>query len=472
MYDVTTQPNGDPPSCSEIIDGKLYLGNLSANLSAEYRAGLGITHIVSVCTDCSSTGPNHLVISVDDNEYEDILVHIPKAVEFIDKALQEEGGKVLVHCVMGVSRSPTIVAAYLMKTREWDVTKAVGFIKSRRPEIQPNYGFVKQLQIYAKSKCNPNPKDRSWKRRYTQDVTRYLAYVDDVGVIIKDKLCMMSEFPEDPEQGRCLLQEFMFTDVVVVGPYDVPEAVEELGLNVHNVDARQDQDAWLTLELPAICRTIARTLDGDGRVLIYSESETKAGLVVCAYLMASKHITSQAAMNTLQEALQLFTPSANFLRQLQSISGVAFKWLQPAEPEDDIEDSEGVEEAEEEGRRGEDEREEPPVPVEISPPEPQRQFLLVRPFVQLLCNVADDLGKRELVAPAGDVAERGQDVALGPGVLLSRGCALQLAGDARPAVTETDDRVQLFHTLHERIGRCTDTRRVVTLVIGERLERC
>jgi dual specificity phosphatase 12 len=90
---------------------------LSANLDADYREKLGITHVVSVCTDCSSTGPNHLVISVDDNEYEDILVHMPKAVEFTHRAL-EEGGKVLVHCVMGVSRSPTIVAAY----REFCVT--------------------------------------------------------------------------------------------------------------------------------------------------------------------------------------------------------------------------------------------------------------------------------------------------------------------------------------------------------------
>ena len=84
---------------------------MSANLDADYRATLGITHVVSVCTDCSSTGSNHLVISVDDNEYEDILVHMPKAVEFIDRALKQ-GGTVLVHCVMGVSRSATIVAAY------------------------------------------------------------------------------------------------------------------------------------------------------------------------------------------------------------------------------------------------------------------------------------------------------------------------------------------------------------------------
>jgi len=48
---------------------------------------------------------------VDDFEYEDILVHLPQSCQFIQTAL-DEGGKVLVHCVMGVSRSATVVCAY------------------------------------------------------------------------------------------------------------------------------------------------------------------------------------------------------------------------------------------------------------------------------------------------------------------------------------------------------------------------
>lgn len=346
MYNVVTQPSGEAPSSSEIIDGKVYIGNLSANLDAGYRAGLGITHIVSVCTDCTSTGPNHLVIAVDDNEYEDILAHIPKAIAFIDRALEEDG-RVLVHCVMGVSRSATIVAAYLMKTREWDVMKALEYIKARRPQVHPNYGFFKQLQIYVKCQYNPKPTDRSWKRRYTQDVTRYLGYVDDVGTIVKDRLCMMSEFPDDPEQGRWLLQEFMFTDVLLVGSNDVRETAEELGLKLHSVDA--GRETWLKSELPGACRAISKALDGDGCVLVYSESETKASLVVCAYLMASRHVSPQVALETLQGSLQLFTPSTNFLRQLQTLSDCAFKWLQDEDGEEEIEEAE-------------------PVPVQVSPP--------------------------------------------------------------------------------------------------------
>ncbi|EGN92577.1 hypothetical protein SERLA73DRAFT_65520 [Serpula lacrymans var. lacrymans S7.3] len=100
-----------PISVDEIVDGKIYIGNLSAALSLEWRSKLGISHVLSVCPEYSSTGPKHLTICVQDSEYEDLLIHLPQACQFIQSAL-DEGGKILVHCVMGVSRSTTVVCAY------------------------------------------------------------------------------------------------------------------------------------------------------------------------------------------------------------------------------------------------------------------------------------------------------------------------------------------------------------------------
>jgi dual specificity phosphatase 12 len=67
--------------------------------------------VLSVCPDYPSTGPNHLVLDVDDSEYENLLIQLPRGCRFIEDVLGA-GGKVLVHCVMGVSRSATVVAAY------------------------------------------------------------------------------------------------------------------------------------------------------------------------------------------------------------------------------------------------------------------------------------------------------------------------------------------------------------------------
>ena len=84
-----------------------------ARVDDEYRKKLGFTHTLSVCPGCQTPDdPKTLAITIEDGEFEDILAHFPKACAFIDEALQQEGAKVLVHCVMGISRSATIVAAY------------------------------------------------------------------------------------------------------------------------------------------------------------------------------------------------------------------------------------------------------------------------------------------------------------------------------------------------------------------------
>lgn len=88
--------------------------SVAAVKSPDTRKELGITHVVSVCHEyCPENGTSdtHLHIPVQDTEYEDLLIYLPKTTHFIQNAL-EEGGRVLVHCVMGVSRSTTVVAAF------------------------------------------------------------------------------------------------------------------------------------------------------------------------------------------------------------------------------------------------------------------------------------------------------------------------------------------------------------------------
>lgn len=62
---------------------------------------------------------------------------------------RKSGQAVLVHCKMGVSRSASTVIAFLMKQQGWTLDEALNHVRERRPIVQPNEGFLKQLHTYS-----------------------------------------------------------------------------------------------------------------------------------------------------------------------------------------------------------------------------------------------------------------------------------------------------------------------------------
>jgi hypothetical protein len=64
-------------------------------------------------------------------------------------ATNQQCKNVLVHCEFGVSRSATVVLAYLLtKNRDWSVEQALQFLQGKRDVVEPNDGFVKQLRTF------------------------------------------------------------------------------------------------------------------------------------------------------------------------------------------------------------------------------------------------------------------------------------------------------------------------------------
>lgn len=57
---------------------------------------------------------------------------------------------VFVHCAAGVSRSATIVMAYIMQTMKKTYKQSFEYVQSRRLVVCPNDGFVTQLRSYEK----------------------------------------------------------------------------------------------------------------------------------------------------------------------------------------------------------------------------------------------------------------------------------------------------------------------------------
>jgi protein tyrosine phosphatase len=132
------------------ITPTVYLGKSNSARNKEILHGIGITHVLMVGFDLEAVFPDEFVykhIELDDKESADIECHFAAAYDFIEGAAKN-GGKTLVHCHAGVSRSATIVVAYLMKKQGLSVDDAVAACKRGRPCIKPNRGFMSALLSY------------------------------------------------------------------------------------------------------------------------------------------------------------------------------------------------------------------------------------------------------------------------------------------------------------------------------------
>uniref|UniRef100_A0AC11DLQ3 Dual specificity phosphatase 10 n=1 Tax=Ovis aries TaxID=9940 RepID=A0AC11DLQ3_SHEEP len=87
---------------------------------------------------------NYKRLPATDSNKQNLRQYFEEAFEFIEEAHQCGKG-LLIHCQAGVSRSATIVIAYLMKHTRMTMTDAYKFVKGKRPIISPNLNFMGQL---------------------------------------------------------------------------------------------------------------------------------------------------------------------------------------------------------------------------------------------------------------------------------------------------------------------------------------
>ena len=89
----------------------------------------------------------------DDPEESDKLLQILDTTKILEKMHDyiSRGKNVLVHCAMGVQRSATIIACYLLKYYKADINTTILHIKHRRPQSFENgVNFAKVHQHFRK----------------------------------------------------------------------------------------------------------------------------------------------------------------------------------------------------------------------------------------------------------------------------------------------------------------------------------
>ncbi|GIY90529.1 dual specificity protein phosphatase 3 [Caerostris extrusa] len=160
LLDIIREPSGyyelptDP--WNEVYPGIL-LSDAPTALCTSLLRRMGITHVLNAAQGkekhCglvntwpgfyTQSGIRFLGVPAFDNIVFRIHPYFEEAAAFIDDALKS-GGKVLVHCQCGISRSATLVCAFLMLKRGFTAQEAVKAVRNNRAII-PNDGFLRQL---------------------------------------------------------------------------------------------------------------------------------------------------------------------------------------------------------------------------------------------------------------------------------------------------------------------------------------
>lgn len=154
----------DIPSISRITS-QLYLGN--CYFTEKDLKELEITHILNISCkkDPEYTNIKSLFINIPDGgdlneDNKSIDDYFQTTINFIEDAI-EDNGKILVHCRMGISRSSSLVIAYLMKSLNKPYFDILNIVKEKRPIIDPCFKFVCKLLDYQKELEIKSPKFES-----------------------------------------------------------------------------------------------------------------------------------------------------------------------------------------------------------------------------------------------------------------------------------------------------------------------
>ena len=137
----------------------LYIGSLSAAMNLAALTKFRITHILSVLHDwrIGEEKKNDGRFRRKFIEVEDSAASAKQLAESFQNSRQWirdaiwGGGRVLVHCHAGISRSATIVCSYMMFNKCMSVDDALSVIRVVRPIVMPNSSFFPYLRTLERT---------------------------------------------------------------------------------------------------------------------------------------------------------------------------------------------------------------------------------------------------------------------------------------------------------------------------------
>lgn len=150
---------------SDLAPSPLFVGPATSAGCFHYMRTVGIRCVLNCTSDLPEPSEEELGgdiewhrVAMEDVEEQDIFQSTEEALAVIDR-VAADGGKVLVHCHEGRSRSVSLCLAYLVSREGRTLADAFAFVKGRRRESKPNAGFWKQLLALELERLGSNSMD-------------------------------------------------------------------------------------------------------------------------------------------------------------------------------------------------------------------------------------------------------------------------------------------------------------------------
>uniref|UniRef100_M3XW07 Dual specificity phosphatase 13 n=1 Tax=Mustela putorius furo TaxID=9669 RepID=M3XW07_MUSPF len=327
----------------------LYIGDAATANNRFELWKLGITHVLNAAhgglycqgsPDFYGSSVSYLGVPAHDLPSFDISAYFSSAADFIHRALSTPGAKVLVHCVVGVSRSATLVLAYLMLRQQLSLRQAVITVRQHR-WVFPNRGFLHQLcqldqqlrgtdrkqvpnLVNSGSPGAKKPLPREAAVRLREKAQRLL-WVRRAAMLSHINEVWPNLFLGDAYAARdkSKLVQLGITHVVNVaaGKFQVDTGAKfyrGMPLEYYGIEADDNPFFDLSVYFLPVAQYIRTALSvPQGRVLVHcAMGVSRSATVVLAFLMICENMTLVEAIRTVQ-AHRDICPNSGFLRQLQ-----------------------------------------------------------------------------------------------------------------------------------------------------------
>ncbi|KAI0002579.1 hypothetical protein BJV74DRAFT_765196 [Russula compacta] len=178
----------------QVLPG-LWIGDLHSATDVNALRTNGILSILTAMRGSFSIPETFIrrQIPLDDVEEADVLQHLIPSITFIQAELDKDRG-VLVHCQAGTSRSATVAAAYIMYSQDVDTSTAIDLIRKVRPNINPNAGFMAQLEIFHQASYKVSRRDKTTRMFYLERAVEEILNGDGSA----PEMDMFAKFPRTP----------------------------------------------------------------------------------------------------------------------------------------------------------------------------------------------------------------------------------------------------------------------------------